>query len=349
MRFAIYHANAPSLSVVANHIAKIVRKNGHDVRVYHDYVHQDFLLYKPERIIWVFPVNPVMAGRYAGQYSTIKVYSKTIKQVWYGTTEGTPYGVGSDFPMWYSIDFIANSNYTAQKLMEKNYRVVDVVFHGYDPEELKNAQQFGERYRAKIERDFPGKIYFGVVEGGHKRKGWDKLADAVNMLDNSIKSKIVIFAIAPKEIQEKILSNTDQNVVKVVGEFGKLQREQILGFIYAMDYLIIPSLGEGFGLPLLEANAMKRLAIYCNYMPLSEFSDIRANITFPYDNVIEIIDNGIEFELHNYDPQYLADSIKEAVEIKESGEYEKRAEKSYDAVKDMTIENLYPKIIKYIE
>jgi len=32
-----------------------------------------------------------------------------------------------------------------------------------------------------------------------------------------------------------------------------------------------------------------------------------------------------------------------------SGEYEERAKRAYEAVKDMTITNLYTKIIKYIE
>lgn len=349
MRVAIYHAYAPSLTVVANHLAKVVRSRGHDVRVYHDYIHTDFLAFRPERIIWIFPVNPVMSGRYAGQYSTIKIYGKHIKQVWYGMTEGTPYGVGSDFPMWHSIDFIANSNYTAQKLMEKNYHVLDVVFHGYDPDEIKEAESFAKMYRQKIERDFPNKIYMGIVEGGHKRKGWHKLVDAVNMLDDSIKKKIVIFAIAPKEVQEKVLSNADKNVVKVVGEFGKLLRPQVLGFIKAMDYIIVPSLGESFGLPVLEANAMGKPAIFCNYMPFSEYADIDANITFPWDNFVEIIDNGIEFELHEYDSSYLADSIKKAVEIKESGEYEDRSRRVMEKVKDMTIWNLYPRILSYLD
>lgn len=349
MRVAIYHANAPSLTVVANHIAKIIRAKGHDVRVFHDYIHAEFLAFKPERILWIYPVNPVMSGRYAGQYSTIKMYAKNIKQIWYGMTEGTPYGTGSDYPMWYQIDFIANSNYTAQKLMEKNYHVLDIVFHGYDPDEIKQAQPYAKMYRQKIERDFPGKVYFGVVEGGHKRKGWHKLVDAVNLLDEETKKKIVIFAIAPKEIQEKVLSNADKDVVKVVGEFGKLLREQVMGFIKAMDYLIIPSMKESFGLPLLEANAMGIPAIFCNYMPFTEYADVDANITFPWDNFVEIIDNGIEFELHEYDPHYLADAIKQAVEIKESGEYEERSRKVMERVKDMTIENLYPKLISYLD
>ncbi len=63
----------------------------------------------------------------------------------------------------------------------------------------------------------------------------------------------------------------------------------------------------------------------------------------------EIVDNGVEFELHDYDPQYLADAIVEAVNLARTGEYEERAKRAYEAVKDMTITNLYPRLLKYIE
>jgi len=62
-----------------------------------------------------------------------------------------------------------------------------------------------------------------------------------------------------------------------------------------------------------------------------------------------VIDNGVEFELHDYDPQYLADAITEAVDLARTEEYNERAKRAYEAVKDMTITNLYTKIIKYIE
>ena len=98
MKILIIHAKSPSLSTVANHLAKVARSMGHDVRVMSDYVHQDFLFYKPNAIIWIEPVNVPMSSRYAGQYSTNKIYAKRLKQVWYATCEGTPYGEPAKYP-----------------------------------------------------------------------------------------------------------------------------------------------------------------------------------------------------------------------------------------------------------
>ncbi len=49
MKVFIIHAKSPSLSTVANHLAKVARSMGHDVRVMSDYVHQDFLSTNPMR------------------------------------------------------------------------------------------------------------------------------------------------------------------------------------------------------------------------------------------------------------------------------------------------------------
>jgi len=62
MKILIVHAKSPSLSTVANHLAKVARSMGHDVRVMSDYVHQDFLFYKPDAIIWIEPVNVPMSS-----------------------------------------------------------------------------------------------------------------------------------------------------------------------------------------------------------------------------------------------------------------------------------------------
>jgi glycosyltransferase involved in cell wall biosynthesis len=349
MKLMIVHAKAPSLSIVASHIAKVARAMGHDVKVSSDYIHQDFLFYRPNAILWIFPVNTTMSSRYAGQYSTNKVYAKSLKQVWYGTAEGTPYGEPSRYPVWYNIDFIANSMYTANKLNEVGYHVLDIVHHAYDPDENREAIEYAEFLRKKIEHDFPNKVIFAIAEGSHMRKGWHKLVDALNKIPENIRSKFVILAIADKSTVDKVLPNAPKDSIYVVGQFGQMARKQVLALFKIADYVLVPSLAEGFGLPVLEANSLGRLAIFVNMEPFNEFADVKANITFPWDNLKEIVDNGVEFELHDYDPQYLADAIVNAVDMAKSGEYEERSKRAYDAVKDMTITNLYTKIVKYIE
>ncbi len=83
--------------------------------------------------------------------------------------------------------------------------------------------------------------------------------------------------------------------------------------------------------------------------PFNEFADVKANITFQWDTINEVVKDGVEFELHEYDPQYLSDAIVEAIDLARSGEYEDRAKRAYEAVREMTITNLYTKLIKHLE
>jgi len=227
--------------------------------------------------------------------------------------------------------------------------VIDIVYHAYDPDENKEAIEYANFLRKKIERDFPGKVIFAIAEGAHKRKGWEKLVQALKLIPDNVREKFVILAIAHKATIDKVLPDAPKDSIYVVGQFGEMARKQVLALFAIADYVLVPSLAEGFGLPVLEANSLGRLAIFVNMEPYNEFANTKANITFPWDTIKEVIDNGVEFELHDYDPQYLADAITEAVDLARTEEYNERAKRAYEAVKDMTITNLYTKIIKYIE
>jgi len=98
MRLYIAYADAPSLSVVANHVAKVARRAGHEVfmRTYPDLM--EFKMLKAEGLLYIYPVNPPMASRYAGFYSTQASYMPEESQLWYGTAEGTPMGPASVVP-----------------------------------------------------------------------------------------------------------------------------------------------------------------------------------------------------------------------------------------------------------
>ncbi len=349
MKLVIVHANSPSLGTVANHIAKVAKSLGHEVKTMSEYDNFGIKVYKPDGIIWVEPVNIPMGSRYAGFYSIVKLSMKNVKQLWYGTTEGTPYGISATYPVWHTIDFVANSMYTANKLSEVGYNVVDIVHHGYDPSENNEAIEYAKVLRKKIEKDFPNKIIFSIVEGPHVRKGWEKLVEALNRVPDNLREKFVVLAVAHKSVIEKILPNAPKDLVYVVGEFGSLVRKQVLALYYISDFVLVPSMAEGFGLPILEANSLGRLAIFLNMEPFNEFADVNANITFQWDTINEVVKDGVEFELHEYDPQYLADAITEAIDLAKSGEYEDRAKRAYEAVREMTITNLYTRLIKHLE
>ena len=82
MKLYIAYADAPSISVVASHVAKVARGAGHEVfmRTYPDLM--EFKMLKAEALLYIYPVNPPMAGRYAGFYSTQASYMPEERQLW---------------------------------------------------------------------------------------------------------------------------------------------------------------------------------------------------------------------------------------------------------------------------
>jgi len=61
------------------------------------------------------------------------------------------------------------------------------------------------------------------------------------------------------------------------------------------------------------------------------------------------VDNGVEFELHVYDPEYLADAITQAVGIYGTADYDKMAAKCVESVRQMTIYELYPRLLSHLK
>jgi len=133
--------------------------------------------------------------------------------------------------------------------------------------------------------------------------------------------------------------------------FGMRSREEILAFLGALDYLIVPSLAEGFCLPLLEANAMGTPVVHCLYPPLSEITDIENNITFDYDDVFyEDLDEGIDFELHYYSPKALAESIEYALDLRlhDEDDYIKRCSNLRRIIERFDADKLYKQLIDMV-
>ena len=245
------------------------------------------------------------------------------------------------------LEFIACSNYVREKLEEAGLQVIDVIHHGLVREQVEVARRLVPTARENLRRLHGDKVIFGAVAFWHRRKGLELLAKACEML-SSKRDDFVVHLVTNVTAKRKLPPVKGLYVDTV---FGTRSREEILAFLGAIDFLIVPSLAEGFCLPLVEANAMGTPAIHALYPPLTEVTTPEANITFQYELVaFESLGEGIDYELHIYSPAALAQAMEEAIEmiLNDKEEYERRCREARKALDRFDAEKLYPRLLKYI-
>lgn len=238
-----------------------------------------------------------------------------VRNAFYGTIEGkvnTKYVHG-----WMrEVDFIANSEYTQNKLLEAGLNVVGVVPHGVDLDAIaqaKRSRSLGLGYMEKLGLNPSKHVVVTTVANSHPRKGlafYDKVVELVGGKDGSVKFLVIT--------EDKGLSyfKKRSNLV-VTTDFGKLHRITLLSIIASSHILAIPSLAEGFGLPALEAMALGTPVVHAELPPLMEFS---TGFTVPVRDVAyfdrgEVGPSGIVYEQHLYDASEFADVLLQVVDM----------------------------------
>ncbi|RLJ03207.1 MAG: hypothetical protein DRP11_01440 [Candidatus Aenigmatarchaeota archaeon] len=346
MRIGIITSKATSLRNVARDIASVSMMYKHVPRLL-DFVEEPTSIGELcDGCILIYPASPLYCAPQFLFYRDFKLYvGKPI--IFYTTIEGRPSRKHIKLWMTRDVEFIANSKYVFDKLVEAGFNVIDVIPHGILLNQIRKAEKMIPIVRKHLEKLHGDKVVFGAVAFYHPRKGLDLLAEATALLSKKRKDFVVHLITSPQA--KKYLPVLDNLYIDTV--FGMRSREDILAFLGACDYVIIPSLAEGFGLPLLEANAMGTPCIFPAYEPLIEIGDMENNLIFDY-KYIKLMDigEGIEFEFHIYDPKDLADQMNYAIYLKRKleREYKKRCEKVRDVIRKFSAEKVYSKLLKYL-
>ncbi|RLF82410.1 hypothetical protein DRN38_00120 [Thermococci archaeon] len=346
-RVAICTGKATSLMQVASDILKVFERSGYIAHIINSVQPIVSRRASVDGLIIFYPADPIMCLGYASWYLMLK---KRLgdKLLFYTTIEGKVEPHIVNWAVWKNVDLIANSKYTYRKLAEAGFNVVDIIYHGVDFEEVKEAKKLSEVLRKKIENDFPNRVYFSIVSSGHRRKGWDSLIPAIQMINKKYKDKVAFFVITTPDMFSKL--NIEN--VYIVSEMGKRPHIDVLALLGAVDFHIQASYSEGFGLPLLEAMAMGTPSLHPWYEPLSEFSSKEGNIYW-YHDYIEIMERdkqkgtGINFELHYYEPSKLAEAIEYAIDIKlnKKEEYENMSKKVEEKAREYDIMKVYKRFV----
>ena len=297
--------------------------------------------------IFIYPANPLWCQHWFYHYIKAKTELRG-KVVFYTVVEGIP--KPQLIPEWVrkDIEFIACSHYVKTRLEKVGLRVRDVVHHGYLEAELNGLDELVEKYRRLLLEQFKDKVLFGYVGDIGFRKGVDKLLTAINKLSEKRKDFQVLF-ITKKDILrqiEKIPCTT------LVSEMGFRSHSEIMAFYKSIDFLLFPTLSEGFGLPLLEANAVGTPAIINKLPPFEEYADMKANLVLKsQQHKIVDVGEGLYFDIYDYDVNELVALIDQAIDIKKNypSQYDDMKVKVQERVKGMKSEVLYRKLIEFVE
>jgi len=271
-----------------------------------------------------------------------------VRNAFYGTIEGkvnTKYVHG-----WMrDVDFIANSEYTQNKLLEAGLNVVGVVPHGVDLDAIaqaKRSRSLGLGYMEKLGLNPSKHVVVTTISNSHPRKGlafYDKVVEIVGGKDGSVKFLVIT--------EDRGLNYFKRrgNLV-VTADFGKLNRITILSIIASSHILALPSLAEGFGLPVLEAMALGTPVVHAELPPLMEFS---TGFTVPVRDVAyfdrsEVGPSGIVYEQHLYDASEFAEVVLQVVDMlrsKKEAVVDWRV-RSYERAVQYSIYAVYSKLLR---
>lgn len=341
MKLAILTSRATSLREVARAIAYVARKNG---------LTPILLEYAPSPVdlkrmahmaLVVMTMNPLLSRSW---FLAVRDYNRERLPAWiYTTTEGRLPRRYVKKWMQRDLQFIANSMYTRTKLEEAGLQVIDVVPHGVVWSDIELALKTRDAARRYLAETLGEGVYFVTVASSLKRKGHDFYAPAI--------------ALATQECQEcKFYILTTEQArhyyegvpnVHVDVRFGQLSRQEVLSLIAAADWYVQPSLAEGFGLPVLEAQALATPVIHVDYPPLSEHSH-PDNLRVPFERIVyDTMGEGIDYELHVYEPEKMAEAILKARDmvVNRRDDYERRSERVQQHARRYDAENMYARLL----
>jgi len=232
------------------------------------------------------------------------------------------------------------------------FQLATIVFlgdahHAIDFSLIRKASREGKQLREHWKRKYGDKCFLFVNARFDPRKGLDKLARCIDKLNEQRKGQfhfIILSDYHGKELFKK-------ESCTFIGTFGGLDYERVLAMMSASHYLVFPSTAEGFGLPVLEANASGRPAIHCWFPPLDEFSSQKFNFTWNYFERRLVECRLAQYWIfYDYDDEPLLDMIKYAIDVFANSrkEYDEYCEKAQEHAKRWNYRRIYPKLLRHL-
>ncbi|MDH7463691.1 glycosyltransferase family 1 protein [Chitinophagaceae bacterium 26-R-25] len=158
-----------------------------------------------------------------------------------------------------------------KQLIGHSQSKIKVIDNFIDPRFTFNEKTFNQLQ--------PSLLFIGSTEN----KNLDRVLEAVK----DIHCKLEIIG-KPTDTQEAFIKSNKINV----NIMHRVSFETVLEKYRQCDILVYPSTYEGFGLPIIEANATGRVVLTSNISPMNEVAGDAAVLVDPYN--VEDIKSGIE-------------------------------------------------------
>jgi len=274
------------------------------------------------------------------------IYCNKPKAI-YVTIEGIPKKpnvIASNLPR---LEYIANSEFTANCLKMVGMKVIDVVHHGVDMDLANKAVQSCSLLRQKLMNQFKDRCKILYVGRNDPRKGLPKLAKAVGILNDTRPDDFVLILVTEESAKNLF---PKKNVV-FYAPFGSLDYFKVLQLMASVDYLVFPTLCEGFGLPVLEANSVGTPAIHTWCPPLTEFSSKEFNFVYDYVEEKTVSAGASQWWLfHDYPPEFLAEMMDYAIDVfkNDKKQYAEYCMKAMEHAEKWDYRKVYRRLLKHI-
>lgn len=334
---------ATSVITQADLIKKLLIEKGYDVEFKNYISTHDIRKEENKGFLW-FTLATI---RFIGDAVWPYIYCQKPKAV-YVTVEGVLSKANTLHTNLPRLSFIANSEFTKSCLQQTGLKVIDVVHHAIDYEKCSALRKDSLTLRKKWEGEFGDRVKFLYLGRNDPRKGLDLLGKAIGILNEEHKDEFVMLLVSEGDVA----GLTDQSNVMKVGQCGAMMYDDVLRIIGAPDYFVFPSMCEGFGVPLLEANAMGVPAVHAWFPPLEEFSSKDFNFVFGYQGDQIVNQGNVQYWIfHRYRPELLAEMMLHAMTIfkKSKKEYREYCEKALEHTKAWDYRKIYPKLLKHLQ
>ncbi|MCX7698061.1 MAG: glycosyltransferase family 4 protein [Candidatus Goldbacteria bacterium] len=262
-------------------------------KLYFDYFYLPAISHRYNIDIWLFPKNtfsPMIKGKKVPVFHDIVYFEKGLHFREFNYFDNLHHKLMIPINGKISAVNIAVSNFTAQRmqdLLKIPAEKISIIKEGveevfFKKHHKKQLQSIIKKYNLKL----PYFFYSGSLS---PRKNMLNVLKAFNCIKDTLPHNLYVtggYSWRDNEVFEFIKDNKLENrVIKL----GYIPDEDLVGLYKLADCYLYPSLYEGFGLPILEAQACGCPVITSNVSSCPEVAGDGALIVDPY-NVKEIAD-----------------------------------------------------------
>jgi len=251
----------------------------------------------------------------------------TKQALFYGPVEGQP-TLRPYHKNMLDNRLVVPSKFCKEELEKYGVRVKAIVPHGIKHSEFNVSEKEASAFR---ENSTGHKILY-YLGNSDPRKGSPLLIETLAILKHKYTNFVCIVDTMKEgvsNVEAKPRKLKVQHFIEFNPSCGSMTRHEIAVKLSACDLFVLPSLCEGFGIPIIEAGACKHPTIAVDAPPINELITKETGYLVPFEEVkYQQIHPIMNCKTHIYKPETFAEQIQYALE--NDREREEKGIKAYE-------------------